>query len=53
MTPPHGRTSASAGEVSSSSVESVAVLPRRGDAAGNMAGEYSVALPDGRIQHVR
>ena len=40
-------------DFSSSSVESVAVLPRRGDAAGNMAGEYSVALPDGRIQHVR
>ena len=26
---------------------------REGDEHGNMVGEYSVALPDGRIQHVR
>merc|ERR1712025_931011 len=25
---------------------------RSGDAAGNIEGEYTVALPDGRIQHV-
>jgi len=25
---------------------------RTGDEAGNIKGEYSVALPDGRIQHV-
>ena len=25
---------------------------RSGDEAGNIKGEYSVALPDGRIQHV-
>merc|ERR1712198_72814 len=25
---------------------------RTGDEAGNMKGEYTVALPDGRIQHV-
>ena len=26
---------------------------REGDQHGNMRGEYSVALPDGRIQHVK
>ena len=26
---------------------------RSGDTEGNIVGEYSVALPDGRVQHVK